>query len=861
MKKHWIFAAVLVLLAIPALGVFKEESLTKTLQVLLAELKEDHNNVTRINSLSQRRVETQHQQLIDLVEQSNELSLMLYSQPQNYTFDLTYALHQATEQYEHFKKNRVPFDEIILNMTVELERYSKLAQTLRNMPPVRIDPSTVPQAVTVMDSIDVSIDTLTAMPSFAVQDGFTMDSLSTVYRDSCLVLAEAMVDHYYQQIRRIEEDSKYYTETDLVLKDAYDYAQTRYRAVQESLFLEGQTKYTQIIQRFPRYWQRAQRDLKAKYGIQGFDGDTSSASSWKGPAVWVYGIAMLFILIFAIALGNIIVRLTMRWVPYFRTPYFQEHKGLIITLAGVILFALLLLVEGFMGKQNFYSLASRTLAEFAALLATIFLSMLIRLDRKQSLAATAAYLPTLIMNFLVVFMRIIFIPNSALNLFFPPALLLFTIWQLVMNVLKLRKVPQEDRTLLWISFAVMAICTVLSWLGLVMMALLILMWWFFQLMLLQAVTAVSIIVKRNNAQTLAQRKLNYKKKHEGFPFPPGKNAFIEVTWSYDLFKMVLIPVAGIWTLPLSVQLACKVFNLTSVASDVFFKPVLNIEGVVHLSLFKAIMVLSLYFLFRYLIYATKAFYHIWKTRATVKRLDNPAMFKESDINYNLADNIVTLVGWFLYIATIFVMLKIPATALTIVTTGLAAGIGFAMKDILNNFFYGVQLMSGRLRVGDTIECDGIRGKVENLSYQATQVASEDGSVIAFPNTALFNKNFKNLTRNHQYEMINFTVGVKYGTDIEKARQVIREALEPLLVKDKYGRDVVDMRKGIAIRLRNFGDSSIDMQVLLYAAVDVHYSFAAAAKEAIYNAFNANGIEIPFPQRDLYIKEAPSSAKD
>ena len=138
------------------------------------------------------------------------------------------------------------------------------------------------------------------------------------------------------------------------------------------------------------------------------------------------------------------------------------------------------------------------------------------------------------------------------------------------------------------------------------------------------------------------------------------------------------------------------------------------------------------------------------------------------------------------------------------------------------------------------------------------MASEDGSIIAFTNTALFNKNFKNLTRNHQYEMINFTVGVKYGTDVEKARQVIREALEPLLVKDKYGRDLVDMKRGIAIRLRNFGDSSIDIQVLLFAAVEVHYSFAASAKEAIYNAFNANGIEIPFPQRDVYIKEAPKA---
>ena len=133
------------------------------------------------------------------------------------------------------------------------------------------------------------------------------------------------------------------------------------------------------------------------------------------------------------------------------------------------------------------------------------------------------------------------------------------------------------------------------------------------------------------------------------------------------------------------------------------------------------------------------------------------------------------------------------------------------------------------------------------------MASEDGSIIAFTNTALFNKNFKNLTRNHQYEKISLTVGVKYGTDVEKARQVILDALQPLQVKDKYGHEVVDPKRGVSVRLHNFGDSAVDIQVLLYASVEMHYAFAAQAREAIYNAFAANGIEIPFPQCDVHIQ--------
>ena len=839
-----------------ARAVFKEENLLMTLQVLLDELRGDYENVTRQNSSAERRIESQHQQLVKLVEQSNELSLMLYSQPQDYTFDLTYALHQATKQYNQFNDNRMPFDEIVTNMSVELERYSKLAQTLRNIPPVRLDPSSVPQAVTVMDSIDVSIDTLAAMPSFAVKEGFELDSTAVAVRDSCLALAERLVDHYFQRIRLIERDSQYYEETDLVLKEAYDYAQTRYDAVQKQVFFKGQTPYARILQRPSRYFQRAVRDIRSKYGRQT---ESFSASGWKGPVVAGYGVIMLLVMLLAIFLANLLVRFTVRWVSYFQTEFFQQHRGMMTTMIGLLLFAVFLLVSNATAEVNsFKVLASRMMGEFTVLLATIFLSLLIRMKtREQTRSAILAYLPTLLMAFIVIFCRIVFVPNSVLNVFFPPLLLVFAVWQLVVNLRRTSKVPRADRVLLWISCLAMVACTVLSLKGLIMMSVLILIWWFFQLMLLQGITAVSIMLDRYHENHVLGLKAKYREKHPRLPLSNSKGAFIEVTWVHDLLKMMVLPLLAIWSLPLSIVLATKVFSLTGAATDVFFQPFLNVENVVHLSLFKLVMVLSLYFVFRFLVYVCKAFYRVLKARSVLRKLGENGILKETDINFNLADNVIALILWGIYVITAFLMLKIPTSALAIITTGLATGIGFAMKDVLNNFFYGVQLMSGRVRVGDTIECDGVRGKVENLSYQSTQVASEEGSMIVFTNTALFNKNFKNLTRNHHYEMINFTVGVKYGTDIEKARKVMLDALQPLLVKDRYGRDVVDMKKGIAIRLRNFGDSAIDMQVLLFSTVETHYSFAAAAKEAIYNAFAANGIEIPFPQRDVYIKEKPS----
>ena len=143
-----------------------------------------------------------------------------------------------------------------------------------------------------------------------------------------------------------------------------------------------------------------------------------------------------------------------------------------------------------------------------------------------------------------------------------------------------------------------------------------------------------------------------------------------------------------------------------------------------------------------------------------------------------------------------------------------------------------------------------------MSYQTTQVEDEDGSLIAFTNTELFTKQFRNLNSGKNFELIKMPVGVRYGTDIALARRVILEALRPLMTKDKSGRDIVDPSFPVDVRFDGFGDSSINLVVALYTTVETHYTFPSRAKEAIYNAFHEHGIEIPFPQRDVYVKTVP-----
>ena len=325
----------------------------------------------------------------------------------------------------------------------------------------------------------------------------------------------------------------------------------------------------------------------------------------------------------------------------------------------------------------------------------------------------------------------------------------------------------------------------------------------------------------------------------------------------DFIKQALFPILMILSVPLCLWMAADIFDLTEVCKEFFYKPFFNLtskdgDAILHLSLYKIVLVTTLFFLFRYAAYLLKAFYRKLKFEKLAAK-EGKAYIHANEINFTLSDNVIGILVWGSYIAMIIILLKIPMGALSIVAAGLATGLGLAMKDILNNFIYGIQLMSGRLRVGDFIECDGIRGKVTSISYQTTQIQTLEDTLIAFTNTTLFNKNFKNLTSNNAYEFVKVTVGVRYGTDIEQLRAVLSEASQALMTKDKYGRNIVDPKRGITVAFDNFGDSSVDVALKQFVLVEEQIGFVARAKELVYKTLNENGIEIPFPQRDIYVK--------
>ena len=708
MKKKRLLVLVLALAAlIPAYAVLNEKDLAQTLSVLRYELRSAWLASAERSKRTLERGSRQRAQLVEMMQRSNELSLMLYSQKQDYTFDMTYALNEVSRQYEDFSAQKLPFDDIITRLDIDIDRYDRLV----TMPPAQLmayRDSTGQLVYLDRDAYRHRRDSLRqvrgeravrrAMDTTGRTRPFMLDSLGQIDRDSCIFYAESLLEACRMQKEQLVRDSTHYSETAALLKSSYDYAQQRYKTVQNRIFIEGQTAYGTLLKNFPRYWQQATRDAQDKYSSSTL-GDVTS--QWRGPMVTAFSVFLLFYMLISAILAVALVAFLTRKVAFFKKERFTNHRFETTLITAVVIFALSIMIASWASKQNFFAMASKLMVEFAWMLAAILISLVIRLRGEAIRKGIRLYVPILLLSFIVISLRVAFVPNSLLNIIFPPLLLIFTAaqaWTLFRNK---KDLPAWDVAYGWVSLLVLVATSIIALRGFVLLGIQLLIWWIFLLTLLQTITAVYDLLHIYYVRHIKEMKTNYIEAHPNLPNDTDED-LIAVTWPHSFVKSALLPVAIVLSIPFSLFMASSVFDLGEIFDQYYREPFLEVPGYISLSCYKLVLVLVLFFLFRYLVYAGKALYRLLRIKSLLKGSAG-RLFHENQANFTLAENIIGISLWGIYVIAIFVLLKIPTAAIKVIGAGLATGLGFAMKDILNNFFYGVQLMSGRVRVGDFIE--------------------------------------------------------------------------------------------------------------------------------------------------------------
>lgn len=857
MKRRRFIIALLICLCVPALAVFNEKDLGKTLSVLRYELKQEYDRLSQLGSDMQALDESQHQQMVDMIKKCNELSLMLYSQNEDYTFDMTYALKEVSKEYDMFNSGRMPYDKLVTELDGEIDRYTRLLESLRRLPAPGDVPPPLPDSLRrdsllrrppLREVID-SLDTVSRKQAFLLDDESKSD------RDACIGYAEALLALYMQGKDMIQTDSLHYESANARLRESYDYAQERYRSIQKKMFTQGQENYLSILRHPGQFVKQALHELRTKYSRK-LGEETGVASEWRGPVVFAFFVLVLFCLAIATLLSRVVVNILMRRSKKLQSDRFRKRKDLITLLCGTAIFLVAIAIVSALTTNHFIAQASQLLLIFCWLMAAVFLSLLIRLKPAKIKDGVKLYIPAIIVGFIVVCFRVMFIPNTVMNILFPPILVACTFWQAAACRKYAKRTELMDEIVTYITLVVLVVTSVMACLGYIFLSLLVNMWWLFVLAIEETIIALYRIFRQVKERRIGDRLKQLRLQAEADFRKVHKGEFIRLTWLYDFIENVVLPVLAVVSLPLSVKLALQVFDMQEIFDNAYsaqFFSFTNASGVEILKLSASMIVLALclYFVFKYIAYFAKSMFRDIKLR-NIMQTSGKTVIKDEEVNLTVANNVISILVWGTFIILLFLLFNIPTGAISTVFAGLAAGIGLAMRDILNNFIYGIQLMSGRLRAGDWVECDGIRGKVTSVSYQSTQIETLDGAVISFLNTALFNKNFKNLTRSNPYEFTKILVGVKYGTDIEKARRVLLEAMKPLQGTDENGMKIVDEKTGVYVTLEEFGDNSVNIAVKQFVLVPQRNAYLANAREVIYKALNDAGIEIPFPQRDIHI---------
>lgn len=193
----------------------------------------------------------------------------------------------------------------------------------------------------------------------------------------------------------------------------------------------------------------------------------------------------------------------------------------------------------------------------------------------------------------------------------------------------------------------------------------------------------------------------------------------------------------------------------------------------------------------------------------------------------------------------------PSVKPSSLIAGLGLGsvaIGFAFKDIFENFFAGMLILFRQpFKIKDHIEIEGIEGVVENITIRDTLVRQTDGQPVIIPNSVLF-KNPVTVRTDRDTRRVTIVCGVAYGEDIDEAREVITEAVQ--------GVDSVNTDKPVQVFAQSFGASSIDFELAWWTGstpLDVRKSRDAVVAR-VKRALDDAGIEIPFPYRTLTFHE-------
>lgn len=209
-------------------------------------------------------------------------------------------------------------------------------------------------------------------------------------------------------------------------------------------------------------------------------------------------------------------------------------------------------------------------------------------------------------------------------------------------------------------------------------------------------------------------------------------------------------------------------------------------------------------------------------------------------------NAIKAILYTVVIMSAVITIGVPAASLITILGSAGVAVGLALQGSLSNLAGSIMIMIFRpFKIGDFIEGNGVSGTVEDITMFYTIIKTGDNKVVTAPNGALSNGNIINYSKK-DIRRVDLTVSAAYGTDVEKVKT--------LLMKLATENELILKDPAPFVALKEHGASSIDFVFRVWVNSGDYWTVNFGLLENVYNAFAENGIEIPFPQMDVHVKQ-------
>ena len=244
----------------------------------------------------------------------------------------------------------------------------------------------------------------------------------------------------------------------------------------------------------------------------------------------------------------------------------------------------------------------------------------------------------------------------------------------------------------------------------------------------------------------------------------------------------------------------------------------------------------------------------WLARITRRVTERALTHSDQSVSQLLKEMLISISGTIVFLVGVLVALSQVGVSVTPMIAGLGVVgfiVGFALQDTLSNFAAGAMILAYRpFDTGDFISAADVEGTVKKMNLVNTTVVTIDNRVLIIPNSKIWGGVILNFTGQH-LRRTDVIYSVSYSDDLDHVQKV----LEDLIAGDERFLTTPEP----IVRVKQFSDSSIDFLVRAYVKTEEFWETLWALNKAVKQRFDAEGITIPFPQRDVHLPTAPGDA--